>query len=227
MEEQVELQVEIPDEPVVSEIQETTIIDPPAGEIVVEVSEETTIVETPPREIYDTIHDVNFGSFVIYESANGWWVESGKVASLILAYKHGLIQKLALSYAGISSDQYLYFAELHPDFSRVRAICSGLLAVKAAIRRSNIIQSDKPTKEDDSVILSYLREVETKADLEANKPPEEGRTNITNNIIITPNEQIKGLVAETLERIARARENGVRSIPSVGGTLDGGMEGTA
>jgi hypothetical protein len=56
----------------------------------------------------------------IKESANAWWMNRGKVYALLTGFRMGLTIKDACKWAVISSDQYKYFCEVHPEFSTIK-----------------------------------------------------------------------------------------------------------
>lgn len=79
----------------------------------------------PPkeREVAYVINDKYFSGFEVVKSANGFWMERGKVEGLISSLKTGLNIKQACIYNDISIDQYKYFVSLHPNFSTVKEAC--------------------------------------------------------------------------------------------------------
>ena len=88
-------------------------------------------VNKPKREIAYVIKDPLFDEFNVVKSANAWWMDKGKVDKLIDAFKSGHIIKTAIIYTGISQDQWRYFNETHPDFSRVKEACEEVQTFKA------------------------------------------------------------------------------------------------
>lgn len=77
------------------------------------------------------VKDINIPTFEVKKSANAWWMDSGKVSNLILAFKIGANTHEACDIAGISSDQYKYFVSQHPDFSTIKQACEQLQILKA------------------------------------------------------------------------------------------------
>lgn len=77
----------------------------------------------PPAKILTTITDKNFGTFELYDTFNGWWKDVVKVRDLITCFKNAFTVEQAFTYIGISKEQYYYFLQLHPDFSRVKEAC--------------------------------------------------------------------------------------------------------
>lgn len=87
-----------------------------------------------------TIIDKAFGKFDVLNTANGWWIDRGKVEDLINAYKIDCPDEEAIVYAGISIDQLKYFKELHPYFSTVKSACKQFPFLSA---RKTIVDSLK------------------------------------------------------------------------------------
>ena len=67
-----------------------------------------------------TFKDEHLGEMPVLNSANAWWLDSGKVQKLIDAYKFYATDDQACFYAGITSDQLEYFQKLHPDFYGIK-----------------------------------------------------------------------------------------------------------
>jgi hypothetical protein len=86
------------------------------------------VIENP---IAYEIKDKNFGVFKVKNSANAWWLGQGKVEALIEAFKMDCTVEEACAFAGISADQYRYFREQHPNFSRVKDACKQLIFLRA------------------------------------------------------------------------------------------------
>jgi hypothetical protein len=106
-------------------MEEQQITPPPVSPS--EPQPETPELEKPyfghERQIAYTITDAYFPDFSVYESANAWWMDRGKVERLIAAYKMGALVDQARVYAGVSEGQYKYFLEIHPEFSTIKAAC--------------------------------------------------------------------------------------------------------
>ena len=77
------------------------------------------------------ITDRAFPDFKVLNTANGWWLDKGKVENLLNAYKIDANDDEACSYAGISIDQLKYFKGLHPEFSAIKQACGQILGIKA------------------------------------------------------------------------------------------------
>lgn len=113
----------------------------PSGEIEASsvIRPDPTKRQTGKAEPYAyTLTDRLFGEFAVLNSANGWWVDSGKVQALLQAYKIDCTDEEACAYAGISLDQLRYFAELHADFSRIKLACKQLPILRA---RKTVVES--------------------------------------------------------------------------------------
>lgn len=83
-----------------------------------------------PKVLY-TIKDPNFPDFEVLFTDNAWWASQAKVGKLIDAFKLDCSINEACVYAGITSDQWLYFVEKHPDFYRVKELISELPTLRA------------------------------------------------------------------------------------------------
>jgi hypothetical protein len=69
--------------------------------------------------------------FRVFESANGWWMDSGKVYALLFAFSRRLTIKEACFLADISLDQYKYFVSLHSDFSTLKERFESFMIIQA------------------------------------------------------------------------------------------------
>lgn len=78
----------------------------------------------------------------IKKSANAWWLDPGKVHYLLDAFRYDATVIEACVEAGISEDQYYYFIDNHPDFSRVKEALQSLPNITAKKTLLKAIGSD-------------------------------------------------------------------------------------
>ena len=86
-----------------------------------------------------TIEDELFPPFEVKRGhVDAWWMNKNKVEKFIWALKRDYTVKDACRVAGITSDQYYYFVEIHPGFNEVVAACRRklILAAKDAVATS-------------------------------------------------------------------------------------------
>lgn len=108
---------------------------------------------TGSLEIYSYALTVQgFGKFHVLSSANAWWMDSRKVEKLIDAWKLECTDEQALFYADISSGQYQYFRELHPDLSLVKQACRQNLGLYARQHFAKRVIAG-----DDDAVMTYLK----------------------------------------------------------------------
>jgi hypothetical protein len=84
--------------------------------------------------------------FVVYFSHNAWWMDRGKVQSLMRGFKTGFTTQEACNYAGISLYQCRYFRETHPEFSPVKRRCQSLLSIVAKERLAKDLETSPETR---------------------------------------------------------------------------------
>lgn len=53
-------------------------------------------------------------------TSNAWWMDPQKIHSLIAAFRIGLTIDYACLLSGITTKQYKYFIQLHPNFTQAR-----------------------------------------------------------------------------------------------------------
>lgn len=78
-----------------------------------------------------TITDKAFGEFKVVNSDNAWWMDKVKLDNFINAFKYGANIKQAKVSAGISEEQWNYFANKHPDFYLVIEACKEIPNLRA------------------------------------------------------------------------------------------------
>jgi hypothetical protein len=175
-----------------------------------EVTALDAVKEEETREVAYTIKDPIYGSFNVVKTANAWWMDKLKVDKLIDAFKSGHIIKSAKVYAGISDNQWRYFSEQHPDFSRVKEACEEVQMFKAM----NTVNGNM---EDPQMARWFLDRRHPKFAAKVRVESEILQPTINNNInvgnIININ---SGEVAEAIREMARyvfgADEESVRAI---------------
>ncbi|MFA5001182.1 MAG: hypothetical protein WC531_03080 [Candidatus Paceibacterota bacterium] len=74
----------------------------------------------------------------VRHSANGWWMDRGKMYRLIAAFQIDATLEEACSHAGITLREYKYFASLQPEIRDLRKRCEASLILKA---RKNIFDA--------------------------------------------------------------------------------------
>ena len=62
------------------------------------------------------VKDAKYGSFEVRNTANAWWLDEVKIEQIIVARKMGANKAMSCHYAGITTDQFDYFVEKHPEF---------------------------------------------------------------------------------------------------------------
>lgn len=67
----------------------------------------------------------------IKHSANAWWMDRVKVYALLIGFRYGANIKEACNFAGISTEQWKYFNEMHPDFSHLKDRVSAVMDIQA------------------------------------------------------------------------------------------------
>lgn len=99
-----------------------------------------------------TLTDPAYGEFPVQNSANAWWIDKVKVSKLLDAYKFECTDLEAISYAGISEEQLKYFAEIHPQFYRVKTACKQQIGVMARTHFAAAVHRGDP-----AAVMAYLR----------------------------------------------------------------------
>ncbi len=123
---------------------ETATQTPDATSLI--VASAAPVIPKPEREIAYVINDKYFKGFEVVKSANAWWIEKSKVEDLIKCFKNGYNIKQSCIYVGITKEQWVYFNEIHPNFSYVRECCE---EVGKMLAETNIhgflLEKDKET----------------------------------------------------------------------------------
>lgn len=143
------------------------------------------------------LQDIHHDDFVVYRSANAWWMNSRKVQNLIDAFKQGHLVETACYFAGITRGQWEYFNKVHPEFSGLR---EQIECHPMFIRAINSVAGQLEL--DPKLSLSYLKSTHPKFKREKEKPVEPPLMQQTVQIAVSQNVDTAKIEAD----IARAAD---------------------